>query len=326
MKKNIVLILVFSLLSFGLVLPVLAEENAPAATSTESQNQVVSPAPTPSPAASPAVYKPRQVVIYGELTAISQLTVPSELIVKIGRVIPPKVAKLANIYPKKDALVKVAVTDKTKIVRKFMGRADISELAVGDKLMVTGKLQEDGSITAQLVKDDSIHKTFYAKKGEVITINSAPSSIQPSGIDTVQTFGLVITNEKGRKEFKIFVTPNTKFAKWGVKAPTFADLKVGDRAAVRGVIRQAANEITADSVVIQVSQEEIAAKKLEEKKAAVLKQAEQKKTNLIKQLEKKKTQLEKKMEKVKGKALENAQKELKDVDKKIQESATSSVQ
>lgn len=282
MKKVIVLVTIFSLVNFGLVLPVLAEE-------------AVNPAP---------VFKPCQVVIYGELTAISQPAAPSELTVKIGRIIPPKIAKLANIYPKKDALVKVAITNKTKIVRKFMGRADLSELAVGDKLMVTGKLQADGSIVAQLVKDDSIHKTFYARKGEVTAVDTA-----------AKTFN--VKNEK--KEFKIFVTPNTKFAKWGMKEPTFADLKVGDKAAVRGVIRQVANEVSADSVVIQVDKVEILKKQAEQKAENLKKQLDKEKTNLIKQLEKKKAQLEKKIEKVKGKALENAQKELEKVNTNLEE-------
>lgn len=300
MKKIIVLTAIVSLLSFGLVLPVLADE----ATSTPpagEQPSVASPTLTP--------FKIRQVVVYGGLTAISSPTVPSDLTVKLTRVIPSKVRRATGDYLQKGGTVVVKVDEKSNIVRKYMGKAALSELAVNDKLMVTGKLQEDGSIIAQLVKDNSIHITFQARVGEVISIDTTVSSF------------IFMTN---KKEFKIFVTPNTKFSKWGVEKPTFADLKVGDKAKVRGVIRQTANEITADSVVIQVSKEEMRAKQLEIKKANLAKQLEKKKANLIKQLEKKKAQLEKKIEKIKGRALEKARKELDEVNKQLQEKAETS--
>lgn len=290
MKKIIVLTAVVSLLSFGLVLPVLADE----ATSTPSAS---------------VPFKIRQVVVYGDLTAISSPTAPSDLTVKLTRVIPPKVRRASGDYLQKDGTAVVKVSQKTKIVRKYMGKADLSELAINDKLMVTGKLQEDGSIIPQLVKDNSIHITFQARVGEVTSIDTAAN-----------TFVLKINS----KEFKIFITPNTKFSKWGVEKPTFADLKVGDKAKVRGVIRQVANEITADSVVIQVSKEEMQAKKLEIKKANLAKQLEKKKANLLKQLKKRKAQLEKKIEKVKGRALDKAQKEMDEVNTQLQEKAGTS--
>lgn len=303
MKKAIIFFTFFSFLSFGLVLPALADEAVSPANGSQTSA-------TSTPEATKPAFKPRQIVMYGDLTVISQPTVPSELMVKASRLIPKKIAKLSGIYPQKDALVKTLVTEKTKIVRKYMGRADFSELAVGDKLMVTGKLQADGSIKAQLVKDDSIHKTFNAQKGEVLAIDA-----------TAQTFNMKVTTKKATKEYKIFVTSNTKFAKWGVEKPTFADLKIGDKVNVRGVIRQVANEITADSVVIQVDKAEILKIQAEQKAENLKKQLEKKKANLIKQLEKKKAQLEKKIEKVKGKVLENAQKELEGVNKQLEQNS-----
>ena len=106
---------------------------------------------------------------------------------------------------------------------------------------------------------------------------------------------------------KVFVTPNTKFAKVHVEKPTFADLKVGDKVQVRGVIRQKANEITADSVVIVPGKDEL--KTLKE--AAKIKA-------MIKDLEKKQSNLEKQLLKVKGKALEKKQVELNAVKKKLE--------
>lgn len=219
MKKLLILITMFSLLGLG-VLPVLAEEtNATASESAE-------------------IYK-GAIVLYGDLTAKSSQTVPSDLTVAVKRIqgrVQGKGKKVFSNYPAVEKVVTVRITSDTNIVRKYMGKADLSELMVGDKLMVVGKLQEDGSVNAQLVKDESIQVVFKARKGEVITIDAA-----------AMTFMM----KNGDKEYKIYVTANTKFAKAGMKEVKFSDLMVGNKVVVRGVIRQVRNEITADSVVIR---------------------------------------------------------------------------
>ena len=250
MKKLLILITMFSLLGLG-VLPVLAEESTSPIAAAEN-NQ-------PS-----KVYK-GAVVLYGDLTAKSNLTLPSDLTVAVKRIqgrVNGKGKKAFANYPVVEKIVIVHVTADTNIVPKYMGKADLSELAVGDKLMVVGKLQEDGSVNANLVKDQSIHVTFFARNGEVMSIDTAANTF-------------VIKNDK--KEFKIFVSANTKFAKVGVKLPTIADLIVGDKVVVRGVIRQAANEITADSVVIRPNVELL---KLQQEKIRVEKVIEQLKKKL----------------------------------------------
>lgn len=245
MKKILILITMFSLLGLG-VLPVLAEEASSTAQTVE-------------------VYK-GAVVLYGDLTAKSSQIVPSDLTVAIKRVQGKvngkgKKKAFAN-YPVVEKIVIVHVSADTNIVRKYMGKADLSELAIGDKLMVVGKLLEDGSVNANLVKDESIHVTFLARNGEVKSIDA-----------TASTF--VLKNDN--KEFKVYVTANTVFAKAGVKKAAFADLIVGDKVVVRGVIRQAANEITADSVVIRPNMELL---KLQQEKIRVEKAIEQLKKKL----------------------------------------------
>ena len=236
MKKLLILITMFSMLVFG-AMPVLAEE----ATSTSETQPPVS------------VYK-GAVVFYGDLTAKSSATVPSDLTVMVkrlqGRVQGKGKGKKVFVnYPAVEKLLVVHVTSDTDIVRKYMGKADLSELAVGDKLMVVGKLLEDGSVNAQLVKDESIHAIFRARKGEVTAIDMA---------------ALTFMMKSGDKEFKIFVTANTKFAKAGMKEVKFSDLIVGNKVVVRGVIRQVKNEITADSVVIRPNVELLNLQKVKE--------------------------------------------------------------
>ncbi|MBI5022761.1 MAG: hypothetical protein HZC05_01165, partial [Candidatus Magasanikbacteria bacterium] len=142
MKKLLILITMFSLLGLG-VLPVLAEETTSPTAAVEN-NQTLE------------VYK-GAVVFYGDLTAKSSPTVPSDLTVAVKRVqgkVQGKGKKAFANYPVKEKIVIAHVTADTNIVRKYMGKADLSELAIGDKLMVVGKLQEDGSVNASLVKDE----------------------------------------------------------------------------------------------------------------------------------------------------------------------------
>lgn len=300
MKKFIVFFSAFCL-SLSLLLPALAVESNTSPIVPGPNGETASPAPEPIvngtavlPSAVPAVYN-RSVVMTGELMAISGIQLPVDLTVKLTR-ITPKADKKITGYPAVGASVTVHVTDKSKITRKYMGRAHLSELAVGDKLEVVGKMDAAGAITAKLVKDNSIHKTFYAQRGEVLSIDAA-----------AQTFN--IKNDK--KELKVFVTPNTKFAIVHVEKPTFAGLKVGDKVQVRGVIRQKANEMTADSVVIVPGKDELKALKEAAKNKAI-----------VKDLEKKQSNLEKQLLKVKGKALEKKQTELVAIKKKLQDLKT----
>lgn len=245
MKKLLILITMFSLLGLG-ILPVLAEE-----TSSTAPEAV-------------EIYK-GAIVLYGDLTAKSSPTVPSDLTVAVKRIQGHGKGKgkkeFAN-FPVAEKTVIVHVSADTNIVRKYMGKADLSELAIGDKLMVVGKLLEDGTVNANLIKDESVHVTFLARNGEVKSIDTAASTF-------------VLKNDN--KEFKVYVTANTVFAKAGIKKATFADLVIGDKVTVRGVIRQAANEITADSVVIRPNMEVV---KLQQEKIRVEKVIEQLKQKL----------------------------------------------
>lgn len=254
--KKIIISLTALVLGLVLVAPVLADES----TGTTS---------TPAVKA----YKAREVVVTGSLTAIAN----KDLTVKLTRVVPTQIKNYPGTYPSKDSSVIVKVADKTKIVRKYSGKADISELGVGDDLWVTGRLEADGTITAQLVKDNSIRTAFFARKGEVTNIDAAAATFMIKRDD---------------KMFKVFVTSNTKFYKAGKLLAGLGELSVGDQVSVRGVVRQNTEEITADSVtiVLDKSDEEARLQKIKEKERNRL---EQLKAKLEKQLEEIKEKLEK---------------------------------
>lgn len=237
MKKIISLFALVALFGLGLALPALAEENE--ATEVKSDKTA-------------AVYEPRAVNLKGTITAISASSLPADVTLTVEQISPKKIKNYAGTFPSEGTSLVLHLTADTKLVRKYLGQASFSELAVGDKVNVTGKLQADGTVNTSLVKDNSIHVTFNAKRGTVLTIDP-----------TAKLFTL---KREDNKEFKVYVTEATKFAKVGVASPTLADLKIGDQVVVRGVIRQAANEVNADSVVIKVGEKERQLKQLELKK------------------------------------------------------------
>ncbi len=255
--KKIILSSLVALLSLSLAMPVLATNDNDENRGVEKiKKQAVS-----------VVYQPRAVTARGSITAISGLVLPADVTVKLEKITPKSLKNYPGTFPVESSAVIMHLTKDAKIVRKYMGKADFSELAIGDKVSVTGKLQNDGTINVSMIKDESVHVIFNAKKGAVTAVDVAGNSF-------------VVKNND--KEFKIFVTADTKIAKAGLVKPTLADLKAGDDVVVRGVVRQSANEITADLVVIKIGEKEKTAKQLEVKKLALKKKIETVKSNLAK--------------------------------------------
>ncbi len=254
MKKLFIALLV-ALLSLSLALPALANKNG---NNGKSESAKKSPV---------VVYQPRAINLWGGITAISGTVLPVDITLQLTKISPKSLKNYPGVFPTTTSAVVVHVTKDTKIVRKYMGRADFSELAVGDKLSVTGKLQTDGSVNATMVKDESINITFNAAKGAVTAVDTAANTF---------------TIKNNDKEYRVFVTSATKFYKAGVTNPTLADMKVGDEVVVRGVVRQAVNEVTADSVTIKIGEKERLMKQLEVKKASWEKKVELIKSNLAK--------------------------------------------
>ncbi len=257
--KKLALASLVALLSLSLALPALADENKGNQANKENKDKGKS--------VSTVVYQPRAVTVRGSITAISATTLPADITVKLEKITPKQLKNYPSTFPVLGNTLVAHLTADTKIVRKYAGKANFSELAVGDQVEITGKLQTDGTVLATRVKDNAIHVTFNAKKGAVTAIDA-----------TAKTF----TIKNNNKEFKIFVTADTKFAKAGVTAPTLADLKVGDEVVVRGVVRQAVNEVTADSVVIKIGEKERLVKQLETQKLSLEKKIEAVKANLTK--------------------------------------------
>ncbi len=102
------------------------------------------------------------------LVRIDSTIVPTTIQVKIERTPGLKANDVNNLIGTEGALVTVNVTENTKIVRKYFGRTTLAELSVGDSLMIVGRVNDDGTVDAKLIKDNSIWKTSLRGRAGVV--------------------------------------------------------------------------------------------------------------------------------------------------------------
>ena len=61
-----------------------------------------------------------------------------------------------NLIGSEGGLVTININENTKLVRKFFGRITLSEYSIGDKLSIVGRVNDDGTVDAKLIKNNSI--------------------------------------------------------------------------------------------------------------------------------------------------------------------------
>jgi len=171
---------------------------------------------------------------------MSGTTLPAQLVITVNKVTPKKNKKWTGAYPEVKKEVTVLVDANTKFVRKYWGKSSLEELTVGDKLDVRVKTNEDGTVTATLVKDDTLHWTWKIHNGRISNLDA-----------TAQTFTLT-QNEK--KSWTVKVDAKTKILvpPYSSTSSTFADLKVDQIAHVRGVINTKTKVINASMIRVNV--------------------------------------------------------------------------
>lgn len=110
----------------------------------------------------------------GTLTRIDSMVAPTTIQIKIEKTPGIKANDVNNILGAEGTLVTVNVTENTQIVRKYFGKASLGELSVGDDLMVVGRVNDDGTVDAKLIKNNSIWKTSTrGHAGVVAEVNAS---------------------------------------------------------------------------------------------------------------------------------------------------------
>lgn len=74
--------------------------------------------------------------------------------------------------------LEVTYDENTNFVRRFNGEADVDEFVEGDLLFIVGRVNDDGTVSARLVKDNNIWQRGVARHaGEVTAVDTSDNEI-----------------------------------------------------------------------------------------------------------------------------------------------------
>jgi len=118
--------------------------------------------------------KIRTFVPKAELVRLSSTIVPTTLQVKILPTASLRANDVNNLLGTEGTLVTVNVTEDTRLVRKYFGKTTLAEFAPGDTLHIVGRVNDDGTVDAKLIKNESIWQTnLFGHVGTVTEINTS---------------------------------------------------------------------------------------------------------------------------------------------------------
>ncbi len=103
------------------------------------------------------------------LVRIDSVIVPTTIQVRIDKTAGLRRNDVNNLIGTEGRLVTVNVTEDTKLVRRFFGRTTLDEFSVGDKLSIVGRVNDDGTVDAKVIKNNSIWKTSIRGYAGVVT-------------------------------------------------------------------------------------------------------------------------------------------------------------
>jgi len=115
------------------------------------------------------------------LVRLDSTIIPTTIQVRMDRTPGLRANDVNNLIGTEGALITVNITENTKIVRKYFGRTTLDEFSVGDKLRIVGRVNDDGTVDAKVVKNNSIWKTStrgYA--GTVTAVDTVGSYVMVS--------------------------------------------------------------------------------------------------------------------------------------------------
>jgi len=134
-----------------------------------------------------------------------------------------------TVVDKENQSFTVKITDKTRLIRRWGGKSNLGEFAVGDEVNVIGKWsnEQKTTIEAILIRNLSIEKRFGAFFGKVT--------------EKQENYFVMATINRGNQ--KVYFTNTTKFLDHKKNPINYSDLKIGDRVRVKGVWDRSLNEI-----------------------------------------------------------------------------------
>ena len=115
------------------------------------------------------------------ITRIDSAVVPTTIQVRVDKTPGLRENDVNNLIGSEGTLVTVNITEDTTIVRKYFGVTTLDEFSVGDQVHIVGRVNNDGTVDAKLLKNLDIWKTSTLGHAGVVTeINADESYLMAS--------------------------------------------------------------------------------------------------------------------------------------------------
>jgi len=123
--------------------------------------------------------KIRTFVPNAKLVRLSSTVIPTTIQVEIRPTPGLKADDVNNLVGTEGTLVTVNVTEDTILTRKYFGRTTLAEFSPGDSLRIVGRVNDDGTIDAKMIKNNSIWRTdVFGHVGTIQSINTNENYIE----------------------------------------------------------------------------------------------------------------------------------------------------
>jgi Cu/Ag efflux protein CusF len=171
----------------------------------------------------------------------TDLTLPTAIEVEIQKSKFFQVGDVNNVIGEPGAKVYLDISTSTQLMRRFLGKALLSEFAVGDDLWVVGRRDEaTGHISVQVIKNDSIQMLGMAQRVGLV------AAVDP----TAKTISIrILPAVKGQETVVINVSDSTKIFIDG-KEKTLADVSIGDVVKAKGTYNRNTKALDAKTIGI----------------------------------------------------------------------------
>jgi len=190
--------------------------------------------------------KSREFITPARLIELSSVEVPTDIKVKILPNRRLRKGDVNNLLGLPGEIKTVHVTENTRLVRRFFGKSSLREFLVGDKLWIVGRANDDGTITAKIIRDSSIWiASSRGVRGTIIALDKARNRM--------------VIRWRGKK-YRVDVNDNTRIVKNG-KFVTINELSVGDKIRGRGLKHKHLPIVVAREIVVVKNMPELKAVK-----------------------------------------------------------------
>lgn len=103
------------------------------------------------------------------ITRLDNTIVPTTIQVRIETTPELKKGDVNNLIGEEGTLLTINITEDTNMVRKYFGKTTLAEFAVDDSVKIVGRVNDDGTVDAKLLKNESIWKVNSMGHAGIVT-------------------------------------------------------------------------------------------------------------------------------------------------------------